>query len=300
MIERLKNKLKKGKRLTLYALITRYVNNQVGSRAASLAYYLLFSLFPLLILIASIIGLLNIDPHSIDPHSIGTLLSRFLPTGITKLAATYLEYIQQSYNSTIMVFSIVFSIWFPFRAIKGLMRDVRRSFDLDETPGSKLFIIRQIICTLLLPTTILLSLILIVLGQNVIESVLHLFLPGTIHLNELLIELWQYLRFVAAALLMGFSIGVLYELSLDKFLPFRNVLPGIVFVLVVWVVSSILFSVYVEHYANYSLIYGTLGAFIVLMLWLYLTSLIFIMGSELNAVLLERSKQKDEPIKTLQ
>lgn len=128
MIERLKNKLKKGKRLTLYALITRYVNNQVGSRAASLAYYLLFSLFPLLILIASIIGLLNIDPHSI-----GTLLSRFLPTGITKLAATYLEYIQQSYNSTIMVFSIVFSIWFPFRAIKGLMRDVRRSFDLDET-----------------------------------------------------------------------------------------------------------------------------------------------------------------------
>lgn len=295
MIERLKNKLKKGKRLTLYALITRYVNNQVGSRAASLAYYLLFSLFPLLILIASIIGLLNIDPHSI-----GTLLSRFLPTGITKLAATYLEYIQQSYNSTIMVFSIVFSIWFPFRAIKGLMRDVRRSFDLDETPGSKLFIIRQIICTLLLPTTILLSLILIVLGQNVIESVLHLFLPGTIHLNELLIELWQYLRFVAAALLMGFSIGVLYELSLDTFLPFRNVLPGIVFVLVVWVVSSILFSVYVEHYANYSLIYGTLGAFIVLMLWLYLTSLIFIMGSELNAVLLERSKQKDEPIKTLQ
>ncbi len=90
MIERLKNKLKKGKRLTLYALITRYVNNQVGSRAASLAYYLLFSLFPLLILIASIIGLLNIDPHSI-----GTLLSRFLPTGIT---CYYRGIIFQSYR----------------------------------------------------------------------------------------------------------------------------------------------------------------------------------------------------------
>ena len=66
----------------------------------------------------------------------------------------------------------------------------------------------------------------------------------------------------------------------------RTVLPGVVLAMVVWLVVSIGFSVYVENFANYSVIYGTLGAVIVLLVWLYLTSFVLILGAEFNAALL--------------
>lgn len=282
MIKKLKTKITSSHHIPIL-LALRYAQDHVGSRAAALAYYFLFSIFPLVILLASILGRINLDPGTVN-H----ILTRFLPTEVVGMINSYLDYIHQSYNTTIMNFSIVFSIYFPYRAIKGLMHDVRHSFRLSES-SQKTFLFKEILCTLLLPTTILVSLLLIVLGQNVIESILHFLLPGAIHLSSLMIEIWQYTRFLAAAILMGLSLGILYECSLDHWVPLKKLLPGIGFAIGVWIISSIGFSIYVENYANYSVIYGTLGAFIVLMLWLYLTSLIFIMGSELNAILFSRN-----------
>ena len=267
----------------LILLALRYKHDRVGARAASLAYYLLFSIFPLAILLASILGRIDLDPETVS-H----LLTRFLPNEVVGMINSYLDYIHQSYNTTIMNFSIVFSIYFPYQAIKGLMHDVRNSFRLADS-NQKIFLFKEILCTLLLPATILVSLLLIVLGQNVIESILHFLLPGAIHLSSLMIEIWQYVRFLAAAILMGLSLGILYECSLDHWVHLKKLIPGIGFAIGVWIVTSIGFSIYVENYANYSVIYGTLGAFIVLMLWLYFTSLIFIMGSELNAILFSRN-----------
>ena len=81
------------------------------------------------------------------------------------------------------------------------------------------------------------------------------------------------------------ALGALYAASMDEHQPIKKLLPGIIAALVSWMIVSIGFSFYVENFANYSVIYGTLGTVIVLLMWLYITAIILIMGAELNAVL---------------
>ena len=91
------------------------------------------------------------------------------------------------------------------------------------------------------------------------------------------------------------AVGTLYAAALDKRQPVKALLPGIMAALLAWMVVSVGFSFYVENFANYSVIYGTLGAVIVLMMWLYMTAVILILGAELNAALLTvRRERKDD------
>lgn len=95
--------------------------------------------------------------------------------------------------------------------------------------------------------------------------------------------LWHYLRFLPVGLLMFLALGTLYAASMDERQPVRSIMPVIVLALFAWMAVSIGFSFYVENFANYSVIYGTLGAVIILMVWLYMTSLILILRAELNS-----------------
>ena len=81
------------------------------------------------------------------------------------------------------------------------------------------------------------------------------------------------------------ALGTLYAASMDKRQPIKTFLPGIFFALFGWMLVSIGFSFYVEHFADFSVVYDTLGAVVVLLTWLYMTAVILILGAELNAVL---------------
>lgn len=266
-------------------LVSRYMTDQVSSHAAALAYYLLFSLFPLLILLGQILGGLHLDVDTVQ-----RLLMHVMPSSTVDMMTSYLRYITNSFNTSVMIFSLVFSIYFPYRVVARLMGDVRRAWGQKEEPVSLKYIGKVLLCTLLFPTTVFLSLLMIIFGHNVISFLLHLLLPGTVRISSVLLDTWQYLRFAAAAALMAFSLGVVYEFSLDEFVPVKTIRKGTMLAIIVWLAGSVLFSAYVENYADYSLIYGTLGAFVVLMMWLWMTALIFIMGAEYNALKAEREK----------
>lgn len=256
-------------------VVGRYTDDQVPTKAAALVYYLIFSIFPLLILLANVLGLMNLDMNAI-----GESLKPIVPADIITLLQEYLEYIHQSFNPTIFTFSIVFSIWFPLRVVKELMVDVREAYHLPKRKSFFASLARELICTLLMPVAIFLSFILILLGANVISFFMNLLPTGTLNISGFVLVLWQYLRFVAAAVIMGFALSVLYALSLNGKPKFKPVLPGVLFSMVFWLIACGLFSFYVENFSNYSVIYGTLGAFIVLLLWLYLTGVIFILAEK--------------------
>lgn len=271
-------------------LFFRYNDDNVGMKAAALSYYLIFSIFPMLILLSMLIGSLHIDVASLNG-----ILDKFLPEDMIEVLKSYLVYVTDSYSSTLMSFAIVFSVYFPWRFIKSLMESIRTSFDLGKSTHLLRDLLRQLLCTLLLPLTITLCLILIIFGQNVITWICSFLLPGTVRLSAFLLSLWQVLRFAAAALIMGLSLGILYEASMDKPVKIRELFPGILFSIAAWVLASMIFSFYVENFANYSVIYGAIGGFMVLLLWLYLSGSIFILGSELNAILLKRKHPEDNP-----
>ncbi len=277
-------------------LFTRCTKDEVTTRAAALAYYRVFSIFPLLSLFSLIIGSLHIDTATMD-----ILLARVLPKDMIDMLKGYLDYVTRTFDMKLLMFALVFSIYFPWRFIRSLMDGIRISYRQESEESFIRRTLKQILCTLLIPLTLAASLILIILGHNVITFLVSLLPPQTLRLSDFLLTLWQYGRFLIAAAIMSIALIILYRCSIPIRVPFKTLLPGIVFSIIAWVISSIAFSFYVENFGDYSVIYGTLGAFVILLLWLYLTGLIFLAGSEINALWWLRAslRERRKELKTL-
>lgn len=267
---------------TIKLLIRNFFEHEVDKNAAALAYYLMFALFPLLIFISNLLGLLDLDITAVTQS-----VQQFLPQDVVDVLESYLDYVSQTSSHTLLWFALIFSVWFPMRAVKGLMNDVRLAYHLEKPKNPVIYTVRQLIYTVVFLIVIGLTLFCLTMGEHVLSYIINLVPESTLKILEYLLGIWQYLRFLPVALLMLAALGTLYAASLDKRQPVKAIMPGIIAALVMWMAASIGFSFYVENFANYSIIYGTLGAVIVLLMWLYLTAVILIIGAELNAAILQ-------------
>ena len=264
----------------LRLVIQNFFEHNVGKNAAALAYYLLFALFPMLIFLSNLLGLLDLNISEIIQ-----ILQRFLPKDVVGIVESYLDHVSHTSSPSMLWFALVFTVWFPMRAAKGLMDDVRLAYHLGKPAHPVSYTIRQLVYTVVLLIVVGLTLLFSTLGKQVLGYLNHLIPEKTLRISDYLLTIWQYLRFIPVGALMFVALGTLYAASLDKRQPWEEMLPGITAALLSWIVVSIGFSVYVENFANYSVIYGTLGAVIVLLMWLYMTAVILILGAELNAAL---------------
>ena len=272
-------------RRVVLSVISNYFGHSVSRNAAALAYYLIFALFPLLIFVSSLLGMLELDVRAITGA-----LSTVLPRDIVQLLETYLEYAALTSNGTLLGFSLIFSVYFPMRTTKCLMNAVRQAYHLQKPDRP----VAYLVYTVVLFAVIALTLFVSTAGPRVLRFAAGL-LPETVGLtvSDVLLKLWQYLRFLLLAVVMFAALGALYALSQDRRQPAGDIIPGALAALTAWLTVSIGFSFYVENIARYSVIYGALGAVIVLLVWLYLTAVILILGAELNAVLRRLRLEKE-------
>lgn len=256
--------------------LRRYFHHDVGRHSAALAYYLLFTLFPFLIFLSSLLGLLNLDVSEI----LGGL-QPLLPAEVLDVAEAYLEYASRTSSAAMLWFGLVFSIYFPMRAADCLMRAVRRAYHLPRPGNQLVYRFKVLLYTVFLLVTIAVTLALATVSQRMLA-----FVGRYITLPPAFIELWDFLRFPLLAVVVFAAVGLLYAMAQDIRQPGRNVVPGVITSLAAWMALSAAYSFYVENFANYSLIYGTLGTMVVLMIWLYLTATVLIMGAEINDTLM--------------
>ena len=261
-------------------LAGRYHAHDIPRQSAALSYYLLFALFPLLIFISSLLGLLQLNVEGIL-----NTLSTVLPKAVVELCGAYLEYVGRTANSTMLWFSLVFSIYFPVRAANCLMQGVRRAYAVEEKIHPLIYYLRLLLYTAFLLVVVAVALVLTTVGQRLLT-----YLTQRLHLPPYVIGLWHYLRFVVLAVFLFAALGLLYALAQDRPQAAEGIVPGVLISLAAWMVLSMGFSFYVEHFASYSVIYGTLGAVIVLLIWLYLSSITLLLGAELNDMILARRK----------
>lgn len=255
--------------------LERYFLHGVAQEAASLAYYLLFMLFPLMIFLSSLLGLLELDISSISKA-----LAALLPAGVVDLVESYLVYVSQTSSRAMLWFGLVFTIYFPMRAADCLMMAVRKAYHLPRPKNQILYMAKVLLYTVFLLVTIALTLALATVGRAALEFAgRFVVVPGAF------IDLWTDMRFLVLGGVMFGAVGLLYAAAQDSRQPARNVVPGALVALVGWLVVSAAFSFYVENFANYTVIYGALGTVIVLMMWLNLTAVVLIMGAEVNGVL---------------
>ena len=263
-----------------YLMAQRYLRHNVGIQSAALAFYLLFMIFPFLIFISALLGLLRLDVAGIL-----LALGEIMPRGVVDLIEVYLTYVSRNPSLRLMMFGLVFSIYFPMRATNSLMRSVRTAYHLGPPRGPARHMLKTLLYTVLLIVTIAAALALMTVGDRVLSyAVVHVRLPGFVA------EAWARLRFPVVAVLCYFALFFLYALAQDDRQPWRNIWPGTLAALAAWMALSWLYAFYVDNIANYSLLYGSIGTVIALLIWLNMSSVVLIMGAELNGTIMSLRK----------
>lgn len=278
MEERLKQLWERLSRYRIFRFgerLTRgYLGHDVGKSAAALAYYLLFSFFPFLIFLSTLVGFLELEPLSL--RSLQTLI----PREVVELINAYLLHVTQLKSGNLLAVSLIASLWFPMRAVDSLMKAVNVAYGVENPRATIRHQIVALLFTLFLMAVVLGTLILLLVGRNALTFLARYF-PGIAPF----IGLWNALRFPLMGTAFFLTLGALYWVAPGGKGPRRRVFPGAAAALLSWLAFSLGFSFYVEHIANYSMLYGTLGGIVVLLLWLYATGTVLIMGAEFNGAL---------------
>lgn len=263
-------------------LAKRYFAHDVARDSAALTYYLLFALFPILIFISALIGKLKLDIPAVTAW-----MAQVAPEAVVSLVNSYLVYVTENHSQQLLWFSLIFSVWFPMRSTGCVLHSMRKAFGKAAPENILLDTVRNFLYALVLILLIGASIAMTVVGRRALEFVARFFA-----LRPEFIDAWSYLRFVLVFVLLAFAIGALYMMAQGSRRPLREVWPGVVTSLALWMVLSISFSYYVEHMGNYAVLYGSIAAVVVALLWLYMSAAVLILGAELTAVLQQRKARK--------
>ena len=262
-------------------LYRRYARHDVSHQAAALAYFLLFSLFPLLILASRLIG-------TLDLSGLLSTLGHILPEQVLLLIENYLLYAAEHTGRSLLWFSAVFSVWFPMRATDCLMHAVRRAYALAEPKRPLIYRIKVLLYTALLLLSLLLTALVAALSRETMDALTALLgLPGGFA------QLWSVLRFAALGFIIFGALTALYATAQDRRVFLTEILPGAALSTLAWITLSAVYSFYSDYFANYDLVYGALSTIAVVLIWLYLSAVTLIMGAELNAALASDTRRKD-------
>ncbi len=255
--------------------------------AGQLAYFTLFSLFPFLMSLVALAGLVVDDPESVL-RSLTERMQGFLPSDAVGLLADYIDRTLRGAAPSVLFFGILVALWSGWTATNAIIKALNRAYDLRETrPFWKLGGLS--ILMILGFTLLMAALALVGFGPEVGGYVQRL-----IGLPVIFQGAWAILRWALAFLAVTLALDILYYLAPNAEVPFKLITPGGFAATVLMFISSVGLSQYVVYFGRYDQIYGQLGAVMVLMLWLYLTGLMVLIGAEMNAVLARVAEERKD------
>lgn len=254
-------------------LIHRVVRHRVVAQSAQLAFYLLLSFFPCLIILT------RFAVHDAVEDALFGILNTLLPSAA---AALINENLTAFDSYSLLPTGVLILLYAASRGISTLIYASVRAYDATETRS---FLFRFLLRFLLLPMALLLG-----VAAVVCVLLLNRLFSG----SAVLYPIWQVLRYPAVLLLGSLAFAVIYRVLPNIRTPFYRHLPGAVFSAVVGIAASGVFSVFADFNHNYSAYYGSMSGVILLLLWLYLCSMVVILGIELNAAIFQKGGSPDE------
>jgi membrane protein len=255
--------------------------------AGGVTYYVLLALFPALLALVFVYGLV-FDRAQVEAQ-VGAM-SGVLPEAAQKLIATELHQIVSSSGGALsvgVVISVLFALWSASRGMSGMMSGLDIAYGETEERSFIRFNLIALGLTLGLLVAGVIAIALVAVLPAVVAALQGGGAGGIVKWVALIVE-WPILLGVIMVML-----ALLYRYAPDRRAPqWRWASPGAIIAGVLWIVGSILFSVYVANFGNYNATYGSLGAVVVLLTWLYLSAFVVLLGAEINAEI-ERQTKRD-------
>jgi len=265
--------------LSWTALIKKTVNeiwaDDLLNLAAQQAYYFFFALFPALLTFISIASFFPI--HNLTGEIV-TMLGRFAPPDVIRIITEQVNKISETGHGGILTFAFLLTIWSSSGALVSIISTLNAAYDITE--GRPMWRVRltAIALTVGIAFFILLSMALVLIGPTVAEH-----LANTLHLGPAFKWTWWVLQWPVVFALVVSGIGLVYYFAPDAVQDWVWITPGSVLATFLWVMVSLGLKLYLAFFGNYNETYGTLGGFIVLLTWFYLSGLAILIGAELNA-----------------
>jgi membrane protein len=207
----------------IYLMVRRYFDHHVGRDSAALTYYLLFALFPLLIFLSNLVGIMSVDISGFLYE-----IRAFIPQEALDIIEQYLIYVGRDSSPRLLWFSLVFSIYFPYRAAASLMGSVRRAYGEHRPTQFARYQIKLLLYTLSLILIIIISIALTVVGERVLSLVSdYIGNYITIPLSDRTIHLWSILRFALLGGIVFFPIALMYGLAQES-RKMNRIWPGVI------------------------------------------------------------------------
>jgi len=269
---KLRNKLN-----LLIHLIAKVEKDDVFALSSQLAYYLVLSFFPFMLFLMTLVGLSDLSSVEILEG-----LSVILPKKILELTQSTVKEVSDNQYTGLLGISIVLMIWTSSSAFKAIIKSVNKAYNIKENRSFIKISIISMLGILALALIIILALIMLVFG-NVIGE----YIKSADKFYEIIFILWNIFRYVFIFIIMIVIFATIYRLAPAKKLTWKEVIPGSIFSTLGWILVSFIFSFYIDNFNNYSRFYGSLGAVFILMTWLFLISMIIILGVEINFVIAE-------------
>ena len=279
----------------LHALVRTYNDverNHTMQMAAALSYYFVLSLFPALIFLSAVVAYLPVPDLFNEALA---LMARFLPGDSMGLVRRVLADVVSPNKGTFLSFGLLGTLWAASGGFAAAIEALNIAYDVkDDRPFWKT---RPLALGLAFMTG---ALLLVALSVMIVGPRFGEWLAGRVHLSNLFILLWPYLHWTLAVGFTILAVEAIYFAAPNVKQRFIATLPGAILAVGCWIGLSYLLGIYFRHFANFNKTYGTLGAAIALMVWLYWTGFAMLVGAELNAELAKissagRVEEKHEP-----
>ena len=260
----------------------RAFQHDAFSIAKASAYSSILTFFPALLVVGSVLATSRKGAPYL--REISYALSRILPAG-GNTAMNFLRGASQRPVSLLITASLL-TLWTASGVMVSWMEGFRRCYELPKIWGlvQERLVSFLLVVFALVPMTF--STLLVAFGSKIETTILFY----TAHeFSAYILLMWTCIRWLIATLTSIAVIALIYHNAVPRTQPWHSVIPGATLATGLWFSSTLLFGFYLQHYADYGVIYGSLGAAIALLVWMYMVSLVILIGAEFNAMLFPRA-----------
>lgn len=272
-------------------VVKAVLDNDFSGMAAEMGFMLMLGIFPAMLFLMAVFGWMG---NKNFMHPVLMFLSNVIPVDSMKLIHTVLKEVMIfSKGGLLAVIGIIVTLFLTSNAVAVVLKGLTKAYKVEETRSFLYTRILSIIMVFVNTFMLFLSINLVVFGKFIINFLVNY--VGISHAFAItLLTLRWPVAFVALYFMAFINYYILPDLKGCEKLKRKSALPGTLFFCIFWLAGSWGFSIYVNNLQTYNKVYGTIGAFAMLMVWLYYSSLLLLIGGEINSQVYNKLEMKDE------
>jgi len=258
----------------LIKLYFRVQENETAARGAQISYFFLLSIFPFLIVLITLI-----DYTPLTQQYTLEQLELMLPEVTVNAVEQIVQEVEEVNSTTLLSVGVLGTIGAASRGTFILIKSINQAYNIRENRSFLKMLITQVFAILAMVLIILFTLGFLVFGRVIGEFIFQYM--GLLAVFEVL---WRIFSYVIPLLIILTVFFIFFLSSPNCRLKLEDVYPGALASTLGWIIASQLFAFFVNNFGNFSQIYGSIGGFIVFMIWIYISSIAVLLGGEINAI----------------